>query len=73
MTIDEFTNSIDFPKMKLLGKMKNFKYYTEAHIKTDVEEGEPIIIEENLISNKFKVCDSEQTFAILKYFGGKNG
>ena len=70
MTIDEFVKSIDFPEMKLLGTMKNFRYYIRDIPKDELDNeiGEPIVIEENLVSNTFKVCDSKQTFAIIKYF-----
>lgn len=70
MTIEEFVKSIDFPEMKLLGTMKNFRYYIRDIPKDELDNeiGEPIVIEENLVSNTFKVCDSKQTFAIIEYF-----
>lgn len=73
MTLDEYIKEMDLPEMELMGKMKNFKYYIEIVPTEEMndEVGEPIVIEENLITHTFKVCHSDQKFALMKYFAHK--
>ena len=68
MTIDEFCKMKNFPKMKVLGEIKNFRYYIEKN-PPDEDEGEPIVIIENIELNVFDPCSSDQTFAALDLFG----
>lgn len=67
MTIDEYVKEKDLPEMKVLGELKNFRYYIEKHL-TDEEVGIPMIIEENKINRTFKICDSNQALAAMGLF-----
>ena len=69
MTLEEYLKSIDYEvSMKLLGKMKNHQYYIQDDLPNDEDIGLPLVIEENIIKHTFKVCDSDQATALMKYF-----
>lgn len=67
MTIDEYTKSINFPKMKILGEIKNFKYYIQKDV-PDRDEGVPIVIIENKKKNTFDVCDADLALSAVALF-----
>ncbi len=68
MTIDEYTKSIDFPKMKLLGETSDFRYYDELETESDNDEGIPIVVVENKKTNKFDIIDGEDALNALSLF-----
>lgn len=68
MTIEKYLESMDYVvPMKILGELKNFRYYIEKD-PPDSDDGEPFIVIENKKSNEFEICGSEQRFAILDLF-----
>ena len=69
MTLDEYLESIDYVvSMEILGKMKNFRYYIQNDLPNDEDIGEPLVVEENLANKTFKICDSDQAMALIKFF-----
>ena len=68
MTIDEYTKSIDFPKMKLLGEIDDFRYYDELETEPDNDEGIPIVIVESKETNEFEILDGEDALNALALF-----
>ena len=68
MTINEFCKTINFPEMKIYGKMNGFIWYIEKNPSKGAT-GVPIMIREIVKSNKFEILNSDQTFAALDLFG----
>ena len=69
MTLEEYLKSIDYEvSMKLLGKMKNHRYYIQDDLPNNEDIGEPLVVEENTINKTFNVCKSDQANALIKLF-----
>lgn len=71
MTIDEYTKTNDLPKMKIMGEMKNFRYYIEANLNSSERTGIPMVIEENKISHTFEIVDADRVLDLMSYFYGE--
>lgn len=67
MTIDEYCKSVDFPLMKIYGKMNGFIWYIEKD-PPERATGVPIMIRENVKLNKFEILNSDQVFAAMDLF-----
>ena len=68
MTIDEFCKPRNYPKMKVLGELKNFRYYVSDYNDPEMYRGLPIIVIENKVKHTFSGCDPEKVFEILNLF-----
>lgn len=57
--------------MKVLGEMKNFRYYIDVPEDPEAEVGIPLVIKETKNRNTFEICDEPTTFAVIKLFTGE--
>lgn len=72
MTIDEYIKENNLPKMKVLGEMKNLKYYIEKNIPPEMQIGFPMVIVENKKSDSFEICNTGQAIKLIAYFREEN-
>lgn len=69
MSIDDYLKSIDYEvKVKVLGELKNFKYYIQDDLPNDEEVGEPLVVMENKKQHTFEVLGSDQANKIILLF-----
>lgn len=68
MTIDKFVNINNLPEMKLLGEMKNFRYWIEKNLNSNEDTGIPMVVCENKNKQIFEVCDADAARAAMQLF-----
>lgn len=69
MTVKEYLKSIDYSvSVKVLGELKNFRYYIQDDLPDNEDIGIPLVVEENKVKHTFEICDADRTFKVIKLF-----
>ena len=67
VSIDEYVKSNHFPPMEYAGEDDTYRFYSKImdEKQRKAEVGVPFMIEENIETNTFEVCDSDRVFEIM--------